>query len=132
MASPVTNMLDNPDLLSDPTFLLVAGVASLAVVVATTWCLQSKKPSPPSKVEETPAPVKDKGKAKAAPQKKGKQEKVKLEKKNYSVDHPLWISSTNTGNEIIGFSYDVCSSICSRSPFMYFTSFSHHTILFAK
>jgi hypothetical protein len=116
----ITNMLNNPDILSDPTFLALAGAATLVVIAGASCLLQGKKPAPPPpKVEE--APAKDKGKAKVAPQKKGKPEKVKSEKKIISVDHPLWISSSSSGGEISGFAYNVFFYIYVISSFT-----SHH------
>eukprot|EP00026_Physarum_polycephalum_P008195 Phypoly_transcript_08274.p1 GENE.Phypoly_transcript_08274~~Phypoly_transcript_08274.p1 ORF type:complete len:412 (+),score=75.55 Phypoly_transcript_08274:79-1314(+) len=109
----ITNMLNNPDLLTDPSFLFMAGVASLAVVGVTSCLLKGKKEAPPPPKAEEEVPAKEKGKAKAVPQKKGKQEKSKPEKKVISVDHPLWISSSSAGGEIVGFAYnghDICAT----------------------
>lgn len=125
-----TNLFNNPDI------SVWAGWAATAVVVVATavWCtLKSQKPSPPPKDE---AMAKDTNKGKgvkaAQQQKKGKQEdkKSKPEKKNIAlkIDHPLWISSSSTGSEIVGFAYDVrclCTAIFfSYSLFNLFTSFT--------
>lgn len=111
----INNLINNPDLLSDPSVLLLAGAATVSVIALTCYCLPKK--SEKKEIKEEQVEEKTKPKEKVQDSKKSKKEsKVKPEKKIISVDHPLWISSTSTGGILSGFAYNVIT-------FLYFSLF---------
>lgn len=108
----INNLLNNPDQpLSDPSLLLLAGVVSVSAIALTCYCLTGKKNEiKEEKIEEKVVEKKEKGKVEDSKKRKKEDNKVKPEKKNISVNHPLWISSTSTGGTLNGFAYNVFSS----------------------
>lgn len=112
----ISNLINNPALLSDPSVLLLAGAVTVSAVALTCYCLPGKKSQKKQKKEKKEEEVADdqtqKTKEKVQDTKKSKKEiKVKAEKKIISVDHPLWVSSVSTGGALSGFAYngkDLC------------------------